>query len=319
MPSLKEETMINSIEQYLTELKRELAGSDRATVQDALADAEEYLRTALDNAMKDSPASEVEALTAIIEKYGTPAEIAAAYKAVESSTPPAFTRPVRDEAKAAAAIPVAAPPVPDTRPFYVRFFGVFAEPRAWGALIYLLFTLGTGIAYFTWAVTGLSVSGGLLVLIIGLPVLCLFLLSARGIALLEGRLIEALTGIRMPRRPLFTRKDIGWWQKFKVIFMERHTWTAVLYMILQMPLGIIYFTVFITLIAFAGYLILKPVTELVWNVPTFIIGDYGYYTPVWLMPLAVIAGILLLFAIMHLAKYTARLHGMMAKTMLVRE
>jgi len=311
--------MINSIEKYLAELKRELAGSDRATVQDALADAEEYLRTALDNATKDSPASEAEALAAIIEKYGSPGEIATAYKSVESSSPLAFARPARNEVKADASAPVAAPTVPDTRPFYVRFFSVFAEPRAWGALIYLLFTLGTGIAYFTWAVTGLSVSAGLIVLIVGLPILALFLFSARGIALLEGRIIEALVGIRMPRRPLFSRKDIGWWQKFKNVFTERHTWSAVLYMILQMPLGIIYFTVFVSLISFAGYLIMKPVTELVWDMPTFVIGDYGYYTPVWLMPFAVIAGILLLFVIMHLAKYTARLHGMMAKYMLVRE
>jgi uncharacterized membrane protein len=41
--------MINSVEEYLSELKKELAGSDRATVQDALSDAEEYLRTAMSN------------------------------------------------------------------------------------------------------------------------------------------------------------------------------------------------------------------------------------------------------------------------------
>jgi hypothetical protein len=319
MPFYEEEAMINSIEQYLSELKKELAGSDRATVQDALADAEEYLRTALDNAKKGNPASEAEALAKIIEKYGQPAEIAAAYKEIESRTPPAFSRPARKETKETIAAPVAAAVVPDTRPFYVRFFTVFGEPRAWGALFFMLFTLGTGIAYFTWAVTGLSVSAGLLVLIVGLPILGLFLLSARGIALLEGRLIEALLGVRMPRRPLFSRKDIGWWQKFKSLFTERQTWTAVIYMILMLPLGIIYFTVFITLIALAFYLITKPITELVWGIPTFVIGDYGYYTPGWLLPFAVIGGILLLFAIMHLAKYVGKMHGLMAKTMLVRE
>ncbi len=310
--------MINSIEQYLSELKQELAGSDRATIQDALADAEEYLRTALDSAMKGNPASEAVALAQIIEKYGTPKEIAAAYKAIESSTPPALarTQPKKVEAPVP---PPTAPVAVDTRPFYARFFGVFAEPRAWGALLYLIFTLGTGIAYFTWAVTGLSVSAGLLILVVGLPILGLFLLSARGIALLEGRLIEALVGVRMPRRPLFTRKDIGWWQKFKTLFTERQTWTAVLYMILQMPLGIIYFTVFITLFAVSLGLIFKPVLELVWGIPSFVIGDYGYYTPVWLFPFTVIGGILLLFATMHLAKYTGKLHGLMAKSMLVRE
>lgn len=313
--------MISSIEQYLSELKKELAGSDRATVQDALADAEEYLRTALSSAMKaDAPVAEADALGQIIDKYGAPKEIAAAYKDIESRTPPAFTRPKPEEMKSPAPPPPpTTPAAPDKRPWYARFFGVFAEPRAWGALVYLIFTLGTGIAYFTWAVTGLSLSAGLMVLIVGLPILGLFLLSARGIALIEGRLIEALLGVRMPRRPLFSRKDIGWWQKFKSLFTERQTWTAVLYMILQMPLGIIYFTVLFTLIGGSLWLIFKPVTELAWGIPSFVIGDYGYFTPEWAMPFAVIGGILLLFATMHLAKYMGKLHGMMAKTMLVRE
>jgi hypothetical protein len=312
--------MINSIEQYLSELKKELAGSDRATTQDALSDAEEYLRTALGNALKDyAQISEAEALAPIIEKYGLPKEVAAAYKEIESRTPPAFSRPDYKKPELPAVPPAAAPVVIDKRPFYARFFGVFAEPRAWGALIYLLLSLGTGIAYFTWAVTGLSLSGGLLVLIVGIPILGLFLLSARGIALIEGRLIEALLGVRMPRRPLFSRKDIGWWQKFKTLFTERQTWTAVLYMLLQMPLGIIYFTVFVSLIAGSVGLILKPISELVWGIPSFIIGDYGYYTPTWLFPFCVIGGVLLLFATMHLAKYTGKLHGAFAKAMLVRE
>ena len=38
--------MINTIEEYLSQLKEELAGNDRATIQDALSDAEEYLRNA---------------------------------------------------------------------------------------------------------------------------------------------------------------------------------------------------------------------------------------------------------------------------------
>ena len=42
--------MINSIEEYLNLLKIKLAGSDRATIQDALADAEEHLRAALESA-----------------------------------------------------------------------------------------------------------------------------------------------------------------------------------------------------------------------------------------------------------------------------
>ena len=44
--------MIKSVEDYLDLLKAELNGSDAATIQDALADAEEHLRAALGNLRK---------------------------------------------------------------------------------------------------------------------------------------------------------------------------------------------------------------------------------------------------------------------------
>ncbi len=313
--------MINSIEEYLAELKKELAGSDRATVQDALSDAEEYLRTAMANAReKDKSISEAKALAGIIEKYGTPKEIAAAYKDIESRTPSSFNRPAPEiiNTKPPPAPPVV-PSTPDKRPWWVKFFGVFGEARTWGSLLFIILAFGTGIIYFTWSVTGISLSGGLLILIIGIPIFALFLLSARGIALLEGRLVEALLGVRMPRRPLFSRKDISWWQKFKNVFSERQTWTAVIYMLLQMPLGIIYFTVLAGLVGTSLGLIFKPMLELMWGIPSFVIGHYGFYTPVWAMPFAVIGGILLLFATMHVAKFIGKLHGAWAKLMLVRE
>lgn len=312
--------MINSVEQYLSELKKELSGSDRATIQDAMSDAEEHLRMALNNAREaNSLISEAEAMTEIVEKYGAPEEIAAAYKEIEFRTPSAFTRPAYKESETEVVPEVAKPVVLDTRPFYVKFFGIFADFKAWGALLYLIFALGTGIAYFIWAVTGLSLSLSLLILIIGIPVAGLFLLSVRGIALVEGRIVEALLGVRMPRRPLFSRKDIGWWQKFKGMFTSWHTWTAIVYMILQMPLGIIYFTVVITLIAISLWGIAIPILQLGFNIPVYMYYDVYYYLARWLMPLTVISGILLLTATMHLLKAVGRLHGNLAKAMLVRE
>ena len=319
--------MINSIEEYLKELKKELAGSDRATVQDALADAEEYLRTALDSAVKDiANKSEAEALAPIIERYGQPAEVAAAYKEIERRTPPAFGRRVLNEVKPMAPAPPVAPvppspvtaPAQDNRNIFIKFFGVFAEARTWGAFFYILLSMFLGIAYFTWVVTGLSVSAGLLILVIGLPILFLFLLSIRGIGLLEGRLVEALLGVRMPRRPVFTRKDIGFWQKIKNILADRYTWTSLVYMFLHMFLGIIYFSVFISLISASLWLVFQPIFGLALDIPSFVIGNYGYYTSGWLLPFSVIGGVLLLTATMHLVKLTGKIHGAWARLMLVR-
>ena len=312
--------MNNGIEKYLSELKKELAGSDRATIQDALSDAEEHLRTGLDSALEADPGiSPVDALAAIVEKYGSPEEVASAYKEIESRTPPTFTRPSYKEKEAEIVNEVAVAAPPDTRPFYLKFFGIFADIRAWGALLYLVFALGTGIIYFTWAVTGLSLSVSLLVLIIGVLVAGLFLLSVRGIALVEGRIVEALLGVRMPRRPLFSRKDIGWWQKIKSMLTSRHTWTAIVYMLLQMPLGIIYFTVIVTLVSLALWGIVLPITQFGFDIPIVMHHDAYYYLAGWVMPFTVIGGILLLTATMHLAKGAGRLHAGWAKFMLVRE
>jgi hypothetical protein len=334
--------MYNSIEQYLIDLKKELAGCDRATVQDALSDAEEYLRMALEGALSDKAhKTEPEVLAPIIERYGQPAEIAAAYRSIEQRTPPAFSRssyrpavpatpvvatpmvtaPAAPKAVTppAAPVPPPPPPVPDTRNILAKFFGVYADPKAWGSLLFILFVFGSGIAYFTWAVTGISVSAGLLVLVVGFPIMALFLMSVRGIALIEGRLIEALTGVRMPRRPVFSRSDVSFWQKIKNIFAERQTWTALIYMFAQLVLGIVYFSVFVALVAASLWLIFQPIIGVSFDLPAFVIGDYGYYTPGWVIPFSIIGGVLLMTATMHLVKLTGKAHAAWAKVMLVKE
>jgi hypothetical protein len=305
--------MFNSVEEYLAQLRTELSGSDRATIQDALSDAEEYLRTALSSPPSGIGATEAEALVSVIGKYGAPAEVAAAYRQIESQTPSTLAALRSTETPAEPARPA----VRDGRPFYTRFFGIFAEPRAWGSFLYLLFTLATGIIYFTWVVTGISLSFGLLVLVVGLPIAGLFLLSVRGIALIEGRLVEALLGVRMPRRPRFAGKT-GVWQQFKNLIADRHTWFSMVYMLLQMPLGVIYFSLFVTLLSVALALVAWPIVAIAMGLPLFVIASQQYYATGLLIPISIVAGALLLTATMHLVKAAGRAHGELAKTLLVR-
>jgi uncharacterized membrane protein len=293
--------MISSVSEYLALLKTELSGSDPATIQDAMADAEEYLRDALQNAPAGQPESE--ALASSIEAFGSPAEFAAAYKKIEAHVQPALAAP---------------PTRPGTeRSPLVRFFAVLADPAAWGALVYLLLSLVTGILYFTWGVTGLSLSAGLIVLIIGLPFMALFLLSVRGIALVEGRIVEALLGVRMPRRPLFVDRNLSMWERFKVLFASRHTWFSLLYMLLMLPLGVLYFSVFITLLTLALSLIAAPVVQLFFGFPLVSIGDTRYYLSLPWLPVFVLAGLLVAILTMHLARLTGRMQASIARAMLV--
>jgi|WetSurMetagenome_2_1015567.scaffolds.fasta_scaffold124786_1 uncharacterized membrane protein len=297
--------MISSVTEYLGLLKKELAGRDPATIQDALSDAEEYLRTALENRREAHPdLVEADALPSIIEEFGSPEEIAAAYKQIENRIRPAISYSTQAN---------------KNRSFYDRFFGIIADPKAWGALLYMLISLVTGIIYFTWAITGLSLSLGLIFLIIGLPFFWLFLLSVQGIALLEGRIVEGLLGMRMPSRSVFMDKNLGWWERLKTLFLGKQTWLSILYMILMLPLGIIYFTIFITLLSVSLGLIASPFLQIAFQYPIIHINSMGYYLPMGVLILLAFLGVILAFSTMHLAKWIGKLQGSFAKFMLVRE
>lgn len=295
--------MVNSVDEYLALLRKELAGSDAAVIQDALADAEEHLRNALAQATSANPGTpQADALTAIAEKYGSPQEVATAYRQMEARVPAGFGRTARA----------------GRQPLPHRFFGVLFDPRAWGALLFLLLSLVTGIIYFWWAIFGLSLSLGMLVLIVGLPLLALFLLSIRGIAFIEGRLVEALLGVRMPRRRMFLDDSTGFWKKIKNLFTQRITWTALVYCILKLGLGIVYTVVFGILLGLSVYLLAMPITVLVLDMPAYIIlGDTEYLATDWSVPIFFLLGVLLLPTTMHLAKLVGKGHGALAKFMLV--
>jgi uncharacterized membrane protein len=294
--------MIESVDEYLALLKEKLDASDPAIIQDALSDAEEHLRTALEDELElNVGMSEAEALQPIIVKYGTPEDIAIAYQEIEARIQPALAQKA-DNTK---------------RSIISRFFSVISDPRAWGALLYMFFAVIAGLIYFTWAITGLSLSLSLMILVIGIPFLALFLLSVRTIALVEGRVIEALLGVRMPRRSVFTQPRMKWWEQLKSLFIEKRTWGGVAYMLIQLPLGILYFTIFAVLVSLSLGFILVPVTELGFHSPLFVIDNTAYHTPIWLMPFVVLAGFILFLATMHMAKFIGRIHGAMAKSLLL--
>jgi len=295
--------MYKKIEEYLDKLKKELKGSDPALIQDALSDAEEHLRTALEESVDNTPGiSEEEALQPLVERYGAPSEVASAYKEIESLVRPAFA--------------VSEIQVPRTR--RPKFFSIVADAGAWGAFLYFLLAGLTGCIFGLWAFMGACLSFFLLMLIIGIPVTGLFLLSIRGIALVEGRIVEALLGVRMPRRPLFLKRDLTWSQKFRALIVESHTWKALAYMILHFPVGAIYFASAATLFAFSLKCFLYPLWY--WGLGRPLITfSQPVYPPMWSIPLISAAGIMMLPLILHLAKSAGKLHARFAKFMLVRK
>lgn len=323
--------MTDSIRDYLDRLRAELAGADPAVVQDALYDAEEYLRGEVDAAAAGGAEPDV---AAIVERYGEPAEIAAAYLEQERIAAAALRRPAaafgatRPMPAAPSArtgtptaplpaVPAAGGPRAAARSVLGRFFGVLADPHAWGSLFYMLLALVTGIAYFTIVVAGLSMSLGMMVLIIGVPILLLFIGVVRAVSFLEGRLVEGMLGERMPRRPRSVPRQGDVWERIKSWFTDYRTWTSMLYMVLQLPVGIVYFTTVVIALSMCAYAIISPVAQVLFNTPVAQSYDYYYYFEYWAMPLVMLAGVAGFVVLMHVVRLVGRVQSAYAKVMLV--
>lgn len=301
---MNDRTAPRSIEQYLAALRTALAGEDPALLQDALYDAEEYLRAEV---AANPSRSEADTLELISSTYGAPEEVAEAYRTTEKQVRTALAPPPRKPANTALG----------------RFFAVYGDSRTWTALFYMLVALVTGIFYFTMTVTGLSISAGFIVMIIGIPIFLLFVGFTRVLALAEGRLVEGLLGQRMPRRPLYPAKGVPIFERIKQMLVDRRTWTTMFYFLLMLPLGILYFVIATVGICVSVGLVGGSIAAVLLSVG---IGSGGitldnhevYFGPSpFAAPFLLIGGILLLTAVLHVIRGIGRGHGLLAKHLLV--
>jgi hypothetical protein len=291
-----------SIDGYLKQLRDALAGQDPALIQDATYDAEEYLRAEI---AAHPEKSESDVLELIASTYGAPEEVAAAYRETEAKVKEALRAAPRPRSSQPASL-------------LHRFFSVYTDPRAYTSLFLMLLSLATGIVYFTVAITGIAMSFGLAVLVIGIPFFLAFIGIVRVMALGEGRLIEAMTGERMPRRPVHPGPRMGLWERIGAMLKDGRTWTTLAYFILMLPLGIVYFVLAVCGLSIGlAFTIALPVAVL----HAFHLVSASLQ-PEWLAtsPLPIlmgIFGIFLLTAVMHGARGIGRLQARVAKRLLV--
>lgn len=293
----------NTIPEYLEQLRLALAGADPALVQDALYDAEEYLRSEL---AANPGMAEADLIASVASSYGAPAEVADIYRDTEVQVNKALRTP---PAKARSSLAG-------------RFFGVATDPRAWAALFYMLLSLATGIVYFTAVVTGFSLSAGMALMIIGIPVVILFVGLVRLLSLVEGRIVEGLLGERMPRRPLYQGRGQTWLQRIGAMFTDPRTWSTMLYQVLMLPLGTLYFTLASVLgslslgLAVGGFLALLGNLGLPLGADV-VLQDTNLDGPVSSL-LVSLVGVLLFFVLLHLARGIGHVHAAVAKQLLVK-
>ena len=298
MPAHPPET----VSAYLAQLQQALKGAPAGLISDALADCEDHLR----NEIAQNPnLNETQILASVVETYGTPEEIAEEYRDMETTISTPFPKQE----------------MPDERRF--GFFNVVSDPRTYGALLYMLLSLATGIFYFTWAVTGLSLTLGFAILIIGIPFALLFIASVRLLSYVEGRIVEALLGIRMPRRPPSEPvANDGLLTKIKEALTDVRTWSSLFYMLLMLPLGITYFVVGVVGLAVSLGVVGGSIYSLITGESHIQIQDAPYlehflHTAPGLVLFAIF-GTLMFFLVLHVARAIGWVHGKIAEGLLVR-
>ena len=291
-----------TVRAYLDQLRRALKGAAPGLISDALADCEEHLN----NEIAQNPElDEAYIMASVVETYGSPEEIAEEYRDMEAAISTPFPQPEQ---------------AADRR---YGFFNVISDPRTYGALLYMLLSLVTGIFYFTWTITGISLTAGFAILILGIPFALLFIGSIRMLSHVEGRIVESLLGVRMPRRmPSPAAPDESIWTRIKEALMDMRTWTSMFYLILMLPLGIIYFVLGVVGLSVSLGVAGGSIYSLITNHSHIQISDVPWldhmmHTAPGLIVAALI-GLLLFFVVLHMARGIGWLHGRIAEGLLVR-
>jgi signal transduction histidine kinase len=122
------------------------------------------------------------------------------------------------------------------------------EARTYGRIAYMLLALPLGVAEFSFLVTAISFGIGTAITLIGIPVLIGTVWAWRWIAELERGLIGRLVGVEIPSpyRPDPARDH--WWSRIAARLSDPATWKDLAFLLLQLPLGILAFTVAVSVL-----------------------------------------------------------------------
>lgn len=172
------------------------------------------------------------------------------------------------------------------RRWFTRWYGPYGDARVWKESTYLLADLPMGVFLFTVAVTLLSTAAGMLITLVGLPLLVLTVWLGRLVSPVERARAKALLDIDAPAIAPLTLEG-GIWQKFKTLVGDTPGWKGVAYSLLMLPWGVLAFTAVVVLWTLSFSLLTVPLWG--WasdDPPPFTLGGTTYDLGGWQLTLA---------------------------------
>jgi len=141
----------------------------------------------------------------------------------------------------------------------IPFFNVVAEKQTYLNLVYILFAFPLSTIYFSLILTGLSLSLGLLIILIGVFLFAATLLMVRGFRYLEIQMTEAFLNTRIHVTTASnTNEKSG--SFFNRTFGSGATWKSFVYFLfIKFPLDMVVFTISISFLGITLHLLLAPI------------------------------------------------------------
>ena len=201
------------------------------------------------------------------------------------------------------------------------FFGVIAKRQTYLNMLYLLLSFILGIFYFVFLVTGISIGLGMVLALVGVPILVGMIFLWREFAKFEKYQTEKILGVKLSWKK--SKKVKGFWNKLWSRICEPFTWKSLGYLFVKFPLGIFSFVILITFLSIALSFIAVPFVYYLTNLGSFFMGSCvngfcfvqnGFCSILWGL-----FGILFLFVSLHLFNWIAKFSGLLAKGLLGRK
>ncbi|MDO9087102.1 MAG: sensor domain-containing protein [Anaerolineaceae bacterium] len=142
--------------------------------------------------------------------------------------------------------------------FLAKYFTIFAKPKMYLTLLYLLLSFPLGLTYFILLVVGFSLGISLLIVWVGFLILAILLPTIWMIISFEKLQTTHLLGIELPSKKVENVENQSLWQKTKSILSDPTTWKGLLFILLKFPIGIFSFVILVTGFAVLFSLIFSP-------------------------------------------------------------
>jgi DNA-binding CsgD family transcriptional regulator len=195
-----------------------------------------------------------------------------------------------------------------------HIFGPVVAPNVYARLLYLGAMFPLGLAYFVVLVVAGAIGGSLIWTFVGPVVLIIAMFLSRWAGDLEAFLVHHIEQVDFRRPPTRLEPGLTWRQQLTTRLIDPSTWTGLLYLFVQFPVGIGMFVAITVIGAVSGAMVAAPVV---------LAFDENYTADFWtamdtpLEGLAlVVPGLLCFLFLVHFIVVASSLHAQWARIML---